>query len=81
MGHAAVPKAGPLQDALAGEAHLFMRSDEIERAWEIMDPVIAATERPDAPQPQEYKVGSTGPACAEEMMARDGRRWLSLCHH
>jgi glucose-6-phosphate 1-dehydrogenase len=24
-----------------------MRSDEIQRAWEIMDPIIAATERPD----------------------------------
>src|SRR5438552_12687452 len=28
-----------LQDALNGDAMLFMRSDEIERAWEIMDPL------------------------------------------
>jgi glucose-6-phosphate 1-dehydrogenase len=58
-----------------------MRSDEIERAWEIMDPIIAATERPDAPQPLEYAVGSAGPKCADEFLARDGRAWLSLCGH
>jgi glucose-6-phosphate 1-dehydrogenase len=68
-----------LLDAINGDAHLFMRSDEIERAWEIMDPIIAATERPDAPPPQEYAVGSSGPACADEFLARDGRAWLSLC--
>jgi glucose-6-phosphate 1-dehydrogenase len=70
-----------LLDALNGEAHLFMRSDEIERAWEIMDPIITASERPDAPRPQEYAVGSAGPACGNELMARDGRAWLSLCGH
>jgi glucose-6-phosphate 1-dehydrogenase len=70
-----------LLDALNGEAHLFMRSDEIEQAWELMDPIIAATERPDAPAPQDYAVGSNGPACADEFIARDGRKWLSLCQH
>ena len=70
-----------LLDAINGEAHLFMRSDEIERAWEIMDPIIAATERPDAPTPQEYAVGSAGPKCADELLAREGRAWLSLCGH
>jgi glucose-6-phosphate 1-dehydrogenase len=70
-----------LLDALSGDAHLFMRSDEIERAWELMDPLIAATERHDAPAPQEYAPGSSGPACANEWIARDGRAWLSQCHH
>jgi glucose-6-phosphate 1-dehydrogenase len=70
-----------LLDAINGEAHLFMRSDEIERAWQIMDPLIAATERPDAPQPQEYAPGTWGPKCADDFLARDGRGWLSLCSH
>ncbi len=70
-----------LLDAMNGDAHLFMRSDEIERAWEIMDPLIAATERPDAPVPQAYPVGSAGPKCADEFLAREGRTWLSLCSH
>ena len=70
-----------LQDAIEGDAALFMRSDEIERAWAIMDPLIAASERPDAPRPQEYAVGGEGPACADELLARTGRTWLSLCRH
>jgi glucose-6-phosphate 1-dehydrogenase len=70
-----------LQDALNGDATLFMRSDEIERAWEIMDPLIAATEQPDWPPPAEYPVGSNGPATADAFMAREGRAWLSTCAH
>jgi glucose-6-phosphate 1-dehydrogenase len=62
-------------DAIQGDAALFMRSDEIERAWAIMDPLIAASERPDAPPPQEYAAGSYGPACADQLLAREARAW------
>jgi glucose-6-phosphate 1-dehydrogenase len=67
-----------LLDAIQGDASLFMRSDEIERAWEIMDPVIAATERPDAPLPVPYSVGSQGPGCADNLLAADGRKWQPI---
>jgi glucose-6-phosphate 1-dehydrogenase len=73
-----------LQDALHGDASLFMRSDEIERAWEIMDPIIAAVEHPEAGKAglvEEYAPGSEGPRCADELLARTGRAWLSLCRH
>ncbi len=64
-------------DALAGDAHLFMRSDEIERAWEIMDPYIAAVES-GAVRPQEYPVSSEGPCCGDDFLAPMGRAWLPL---
>ena len=64
-----------LLDAIQGDAALFMRADEIERAWEIMDPIIAAAEGPDAPQPEEYAIGSQGPACANAFIDADGRKW------
>ncbi len=70
-----------LQDAMNGDAALFMHSEEIERAWEIIDPLVAATERPDAPEPEQYEPGSAGPKCADELLARDGRSWLTLCQH
>jgi glucose-6-phosphate 1-dehydrogenase len=70
-----------LEDALQGDAALFMRSDEIERAWEIMDPILAATERPGAPQPEVYPVGSEGPPSAQAFIARDGRHWIKSCMH
>jgi glucose-6-phosphate 1-dehydrogenase len=62
-------------DALAGDATLFMRSDEIERAWAVMDPLIAASERRDGPRPEEYAVGSWGPACADDLLRREGVAW------
>jgi glucose-6-phosphate 1-dehydrogenase len=79
----AIPEAYErlLQDAIQGDATLFMRSDEIERAWEITMPFLEAAERPDAPAPQSYPVGSHGPECADEMLAREGRKWLMVCHH
>ena len=64
-----------LLDAIQGDAALFMRSDEIERAWEIMDPIIAATAGADSPQPQEYAIGSQGPDCADALLAPEGRAW------
>jgi glucose-6-phosphate 1-dehydrogenase len=73
----AIPEAYErlLLDAIQGDAALFMRSDEIERAWEIMDPLIAAAEQPGAPEPEAYAVGSEGPASAAAFLARDGRTW------
>ncbi len=81
-GEDAIPEAYErlLHDALQGDAALFMRSDEIERAWEIMDPIIAAAESRDTTPPEEYKIGSEGPAAADAFLARSGRSWLSLCH-
>jgi glucose-6-phosphate 1-dehydrogenase len=70
-----------LLDAMQGDAALFMRNDEIERAWEIMDPIIAAAESQDGPMPLEYAVGSQGPAWADEFLARQGRKWVTLCRH
>jgi glucose-6-phosphate 1-dehydrogenase len=76
-GETALPQAYErlILDAIHGDAALFMRSDEIERAWAIVDPVVAWSERPDAPQPDVYAVGSYGPECADEMLGREGRKW------
>jgi glucose-6-phosphate 1-dehydrogenase len=61
-----------LMDCMAGEGTLFTRADEVEEAWEIVDPVrIAWAEREPAP----YGLGSWGPEAADELLARDGRAW------
>jgi glucose-6-phosphate 1-dehydrogenase len=64
-------------DAIQGDASLFMRSDEIERAWEIMDPIIAATQQPDAPASEQYAVGSQGPANANGLLPV-GTHWQPI---
>ena len=62
-------------DALQGDASLFTRADEVEEAWGIVDPIIAAWA--DAPPPEfpNYDAGTWGPTAADELPVRDGRRW------
>ncbi len=66
-----------LLDAIQGDASLFMRADEIERAWEIMDPLIAAVEGADK-QPEAYALKGDGPACGAGLLANDGRAWQPI---
>ena len=65
-------------DAIQGDASLFMRSDEIERAWEIMDPIIAASTRRDAPLPEKYAVGSQGPDGANALFPGIDKGWQPI---
>ncbi len=65
-----------LLDALNGDASLFMRHDEIEEAWSIIDPLTRVAEDPDAPAPPSYKVGSWGPPQADALIAGEGRAWV-----
>ena len=68
-----------LLDALAGDASLFTRSDEIELAWSVVDPIIDGLDLPGAPTPYRYLPGMDGPPGADELLQRDGRRWLPGC--
>ena len=68
-----------LLDALNGDASLFTRSDEIEAAWRLVDPVIAALESPETAPPARYAPGCWGPIEADEFIARDGRAWRHEC--
>jgi glucose-6-phosphate 1-dehydrogenase len=70
-----------LLDALKGDASLFARSDEIEQAWGLIDPVIQGGLSPEAPPLEVYDPGSWGPEEADELLARDGNIWRSGCEH
>jgi glucose-6-phosphate 1-dehydrogenase len=61
-------------DVLLGEPSLFPVNEEVERSWEILDPVIEHwAELPQGPDP--YPAGSWGPDSATQMLARTGRKW------
>ena len=64
-----------LLDAMRGEATLFTRRDEVEAQWEYMDHVLDAWAAAGPPPPPVYSAGSWGPPEADELLARDGRRW------
>lgn len=67
-----------LLDALNGDASLFARSDEVELAWKIIDPIIAAWQSPAAPELGFYPPGQWGPASAAEWIGKD-RDWFDVC--
>ena len=65
-----------LLDALNGDASLFTRSDEIEEAWEIMDPIIQGLAMSNTPLPGRYAKNTAGPEEADRFMSKHGREWL-----
>ncbi len=64
-----------LLDAMRGEATLFTRRDEVEEQWAYIDRVLRVWAEPDTPPPAPYAAGTWGPELADELLARDGRRW------
>ncbi|MDQ4132619.1 MAG: glucose-6-phosphate dehydrogenase [Actinomycetota bacterium] len=63
-----------LLDALVGDQTLFIRSDEVEQAWRIVDPVLDAWEEGDVPLAS-YDAGTWGPREADELLEGDQRSW------
>jgi glucose-6-phosphate 1-dehydrogenase len=76
---AALPEAYErlLLDALQGDAALFTRSDEIELAWQAIDPVIQAWDKGEVPL-FFYEPGSWGPFEAVKFIGNE-REWRSYC--
>jgi glucose-6-phosphate 1-dehydrogenase len=68
-----------LLDAISGDASLFARSDEVEVAWSIIDPILAAWQSPAAPPLETYPVGDWGPLTSDEWMKAQGREWFDVC--
>lgn len=81
FGGGAIPEAYELllEDALEGDASLFIRADHIEEAWRIVDPLIHVWEQHDPSPMPEYAPGSWGPKEADILLAQDGRTWQRAC--
>jgi len=64
-----------LHDTIRGDQTLFKHRDEIENAWEAVQPVLDYwIENPQEDLPN-YNAGTWGPSAADIMMASDGRYW------
>ena len=63
-----------LLDVLRGQLTLFMRSDELEAAWEWVEPILEYWEREET-DPIPYSAGTWGPAAASALIGRDGLQW------
>jgi glucose-6-phosphate 1-dehydrogenase len=65
-----------LLDVMQNDPTLFMRADQEEAAWEILEPVLEAWDTVHPYAFPNYDAGSWGPHDADTMIARDGRSWL-----
>ena len=76
FGAAALPDAYErlLVEAISGDPALFIRNDEIECSWEIVEPLLRRGTDPFA-----YEPGTWGPPQAEALLGHPDRRWLSRC--
>ena len=63
-----------LHDVMIGDPTLFVRTDEVERAWQIVDPFLAAWSEDGVPL-SHYPAGSWGPHEADLLLVRDLRQW------
>ncbi|MCH9852529.1 MAG: glucose-6-phosphate dehydrogenase [Alphaproteobacteria bacterium] len=66
-----------IMDVIRGSQTLFMRDDEVEAAWEWIDPIIDGWHKANH-RPLPYEAGSAGPDDALMLMHRDGRRWQEI---
>ncbi|MEO0415749.1 MAG: glucose-6-phosphate dehydrogenase [Verrucomicrobiota bacterium] len=68
-----------LLDAMAGDATLFARKDEVEYAWRFVDQIEEAWHKsPTPPKMAEYPAGSWGPIEADDLLKQDGRTWRRI---
>ncbi|MBA3640492.1 MAG: glucose-6-phosphate dehydrogenase [Acidobacteria bacterium] len=67
-----------LLDVMQGDQTLFARADWIDKAWQIIDPIVERWASEPPSNFPNYAAGSQGPPSADELMRRDGRRWRDL---
>ena len=65
-------------DVTHGDQTLFIRGDEAEEAWRVLDPILKAWEKQPPPGLPNYAAGTMGPEEADRFLQKDGRRWRTL---
>jgi glucose-6-phosphate 1-dehydrogenase len=64
-----------LLEAISGDATLFIRRDEVETAWGIIDPIREAWANEPLSEQEFYPAGAWGPPAADELLARHTHSW------
>ncbi|KFK43241.1 hypothetical protein AALP_AA1G098100 [Arabis alpina] len=63
-----------IHDVIDGDNHLFMRSDEVAAAWNILSPVLEEIDKHHT-APELYEFGGRGPVGAYYLWAKHGVPW------
>ena len=64
-----------LADAMLGDSTLFIRRDETEMSWRIVDSITSAWKDMPADTVYPYPAGTWGPLEADALIESDGRHW------
>ncbi|MGH7322070.1 MAG: glucose-6-phosphate dehydrogenase, partial [Candidatus Rokuibacteriota bacterium] len=67
-----------IYNCMIGDATLFSRTDLVETAWRVAQPILGvwgSTPPTDFPN---YPAGSWGPKAAFDLIERDGRKWFEI---
>ena len=64
-----------LLEAIAGDPTLFIRRDEVEIAWQIVDGIRNVWEGKPLSHREFYPAGAWGPAAADDLLAPTGHTW------
>jgi glucose-6-phosphate 1-dehydrogenase len=64
-----------LLEAIAGDATLFIRRDEVETAWKIADSIRNGWEGKNLTNREFYSAGTWGPIAADDLLAQLGHVW------
>ena len=67
-----------LYSCMMGDPTLFSRTDLVETAWRIAQPVLDAWTRQPATNFPNYSAGTWGPWSAHHLIEQDGRRWFEV---
>jgi len=68
-----------IYDCMIGDNILFQRADSVEAGWQAVQPFLDAWQKKSGRDGiHEYTAGTEGPAAADDLIQRDGRRWRSL---
>jgi glucose-6-phosphate 1-dehydrogenase len=60
---------------MVGDSTLFIRRDETEMSWRIVDSIINAWKDMPARTVYPYPAGTWGPQEADVLIEKDGRQW------
>ena len=67
-----------LLDAMLGDGTLFAEREGVEATWALMTPILDAWAKTAPKDFPNYEAGTWGPSCADELLAKDGRKWYKL---
>jgi glucose-6-phosphate 1-dehydrogenase len=64
-----------LLEALVGDATLFIRHDEVETAWQLVDSIRHSWDGQPLSNREFYAAGTWGPVAADDLLSQGGHAW------